>query len=642
MKHLKRVCSFILALLLMVSILSIPASAAGDANAKITGTFCYDYARSELSMINDFRTGSEAWYWNSDDSTKTQYAPGELGTLVLDPKLEQIAMERARELVLYFSHTRPNGTSCFSLTVDGCESWGENIAYGFSSPESVFSAWREDNYSYSGQGHRRNMLGKSYTAVGFGCFYHQGIYYWVQEFGYASGEPAPSKTDTEVTGYVEYSTSVLGENYWSDEGNCPMSEYTPPSIVEGEWSYTVDNGKATITGYSGGYGDIVIPSKLGGYPVTALADELFSDEYYIDSVVFPDSLETIGTKAFFNSGLEGKVTIPASVKSIGTYAFSYCSYVKEFSVNSNNAYYCSYNSALYTKNKATLLNYPLANTAESYTVPEETTLLYCTSFANARYLKDLYVSGQDVRAMTYTFYGDSFNVWCWPESTLYSQISNGSISGSVVLQSIIKPGWVKNGAYWMYRNADGSYVKSAWKKISGKWYHFDSNGYMQTGWLKEGEKWYYLNASGVMQTGWLSYSGNWYYLNTSGEMQVGWQKISDKWYYFNSSGTMVTGWKQLSGKWYFFSTSGNMVTGWRTISGKTYFFKTSGAMAANEWCSGWWLNQDGSWTYKYQASWKQDSKGWWYGDGSGWYAKNATYIIDGTSYRFNASGYWVK
>ena len=111
MKHLKRVCSFILALLLMVSILSIPASAAGDANAKITGTFCYDYARSELSMINDFRTGSEAWYWNSDDSTKTQYAPGELGTLVLDPKLEQIAMERARELVLYFSHTRPNGTS---------------------------------------------------------------------------------------------------------------------------------------------------------------------------------------------------------------------------------------------------------------------------------------------------------------------------------------------------------------------------------------------------------------------------------------------------------------------------------------------------------------------------------------------------
>ena len=62
---------------------------AATVNAKITGTFCYEAARSELDMINSFRTGSEAWYWNSDDTTKTQYAPGQLGTLKLDAKLEE-------------------------------------------------------------------------------------------------------------------------------------------------------------------------------------------------------------------------------------------------------------------------------------------------------------------------------------------------------------------------------------------------------------------------------------------------------------------------------------------------------------------------------------------------------------------------
>ena len=40
-------------------------------DALVTGTFCYNYARQQLDMINSFRTGAEAWYWNSDDSTKT-------------------------------------------------------------------------------------------------------------------------------------------------------------------------------------------------------------------------------------------------------------------------------------------------------------------------------------------------------------------------------------------------------------------------------------------------------------------------------------------------------------------------------------------------------------------------------------------
>ena len=243
-------------------------------------------------------------------------------------------------------------------------------------------------------------------------------------------------------------------------------------------------------------------------------------------------------------------------------------------------------------------------------------------------------------------------------------------------------GWVRTRQGWKYRTETGSYVKSAWKKISERWYYFDADGYMQTGWKKISNKWYYFGTSGAMvtgwqkisdkwyyfssggamMTGWQQISGKWYYFNTSGAMMTGWQKISDKWYYFNTSGAMVTGWQQISGKryyfssggvmmtgwqkisdkWYYFESSGAMVTGWKTISGKTYYFKSGGVMAANEWCSGYWLNADGSWTYPYKASWKQNSTGWWYGDTSGWYARNCTITIDGKQYSFDAKGYWVK
>ena len=62
-------------------------------------------------------------------------------------------------------------------------------------------------------------------------------------------------------------------------------------------------------------------------------------------------------------------------------------------------------------------------------------------------------------------------------------------------------------------------------------------------------------------------------------------------------------------------------------------------MAANEWCNGWWLNANGSWTYPYKATWRKNAKGWWFGDESGWYAKNCTITIDSKSYTFDANGY---
>lgn len=144
--------------------------------------FCQSEAREMIDMVNDFRQESGVWYWNEGDESKTY--PSNLSRLQYDKDLEAVAMQRAAELVMSFSHTRPDGTLCFTAYPSGFYACGENIACGFTSAESVVEAWKETDYGYDGQGHRRNMLSSSFNCVGYACVEYEGMYYWVQEFGY--------------------------------------------------------------------------------------------------------------------------------------------------------------------------------------------------------------------------------------------------------------------------------------------------------------------------------------------------------------------------------------------------------------------------------------------------------------------------
>lgn len=93
-----------------------------------------------------------------------------------------------------------------------------------------------------------------------------------------------------------------------------------------------------------------------------------------------------------------------------------------------------------------------------------------------------------------------------------------------------------------YRNDDGSYVTSAWQKIVGDWYYFNSDGYAVTGWNQIGGSWYYMDANGIMLTGWQKINDVWYFLNSGGDMAIGWKECDPgKWYYFYSNGSMASG-----------------------------------------------------------------------------------------------------
>ena len=141
-------------------------------------------ARTLLDMINEARTNSEyTWYWNMDDTTKTYCT--DLKELKYDYDLERVAMKRAAEIALSYDHERPMGGYAWDTYKQENISYryaGENIAAGQTTASQVNFGWREDDKTYAGQGHRRNMLSSDYNCVGIGHVYYNRTHYWVEVF----------------------------------------------------------------------------------------------------------------------------------------------------------------------------------------------------------------------------------------------------------------------------------------------------------------------------------------------------------------------------------------------------------------------------------------------------------------------------
>lgn len=104
-----------------------------------------------------------------------------LAKLTTDDKLTQAAQKRAEELVTLVSHSRPDGSSCFTALDEFGVSYmsaGENIAAGYYTPEDVVNGWM------SSEGHRANILSGSFTKLGVGVVFTDNGYgvYWSQMF----------------------------------------------------------------------------------------------------------------------------------------------------------------------------------------------------------------------------------------------------------------------------------------------------------------------------------------------------------------------------------------------------------------------------------------------------------------------------
>ena len=165
---MKRILSAAMAALIALALFALPTSAA-DTTA---------YAAEILRLVNEERAKAGL--------AELKGGPG---------ALDAAAGLRAQEIAVTFSHTRPNGTSCFTALAEHGVAYaacGENIASGQATPAEVMAGWMNS------PGHRANILG-NYNRLGLGVREINGRIHWAQMFILERGSTATTTRAAAAT-----------------------------------------------------------------------------------------------------------------------------------------------------------------------------------------------------------------------------------------------------------------------------------------------------------------------------------------------------------------------------------------------------------------------------------------------------------
>ena len=207
-----------------------------------------------------------------------------------------------------------------------------------------------------------------------------------------SGLVAPTFVDTDwISGTP---AGIRGHAYAASNFPAPGGVWeglTMGEVIPEDYNYTISNGNATITGYTGAGGAIIIPSTLGGYATVAIGDNAFYDCTSLTSMTIPGSLTSIGVSAFQFCTSLTSVTIPAGVTSIGYMAFYGCASLSAIGVSSDNPDYASIEGVLYDKAVTTLIQFP-GGKAGAFTIPDGVASIGDAAFGDCDSLTSLTIA----------------------------------------------------------------------------------------------------------------------------------------------------------------------------------------------------------------------------------------------------------
>lgn len=141
---------------------------------------------------------------------------------------------------------------------------------------------------------------------------------WIGDSGDLYFLMFPNDDDTFVQQALEVGQS-LHVFHRKDERVNPASDF----------AYTTKNGEVTITDYTGTREHVLIPSEIGGFPVTALADKAFYEKH-VTTVVVPDSVTEIGDLCFSGDNYLVSLTLPDGLAELSYGALESCYSLMDF------------------------------------------------------------------------------------------------------------------------------------------------------------------------------------------------------------------------------------------------------------------------------------------------------------------------
>ena len=110
-----------------------------------------------------------------------------------------------------------------------------------------------------------------------------------------------------------------------------------PCVSAGEdvsddgFKYSVKDGKAVVTGYEGELKKVEIPATIQDAVVTEVNSSAFAGCDFIEEIVIPSGVETIGYDAFRDCSALAKIVLPDSLVNVGRNAFQGTAYYRDAS-----------------------------------------------------------------------------------------------------------------------------------------------------------------------------------------------------------------------------------------------------------------------------------------------------------------------
>jgi hypothetical protein len=227
--------------------------------------------------------------------------------------------------------------------------------------------------------------------------------------------------------------------------SAPLSAQT--TGTSGNFTYS-DNGiYITITDYpTDAVGDVAIPATINGKPVTKIGDNAFSFCTGLTSVSIPTSVTSIENFAFSNCAELTSISIPASVTSIGYGAFSGCAGLVSFSVDAANPNYSSSDGVFFNKLQTSLIQYP-GGKSGPYTIPSSVTTIGSNAFSGCTGLTSVEIPAGVTSIVSYAFNGCTGLVAFSVDAANPNYSSLDGVLFDQLQTSLIKYPAGKSGAY---------------------------------------------------------------------------------------------------------------------------------------------------------------------------------------------------